>query len=424
MKFQMTKIVISHPTGNANVRAVLAGLYRAQMLEEFETCFASDPDAALWKLLPRKIGDEFLRRSFSIPKKHIHQIAFRELSRIGLSKIGLNQLMRREGSMFSVDGVYRNFDQQVSKRLKYLSKKHALDAVYAYEDGALQTFDRAKELGLKSFYDLPIGYWRTSRRLLAFELERWPDWAETIRAFKDSDEKLERKDKELIAADHIFVASQFTKSTLSEFPGNLPEISVIPYGFPPPAADKQYHSLTGRPLKLLFVGGLSQRKGIADLFAAVERIGHKVELTVVGRKPTELCIPLNDALKKHRYIPSLPHDQILKEMKASDVFVFPSLFEGFGLVVTEAMSQGTPAITTERTCGPDLITHNQDGWIVEAGNTEALQNQIENLLLNPQLVENAGREALLTAAQRPWSVYGDEVARTLLKLKMGFDNEQ
>lgn len=47
----------------------------------------------------------------------------------------------------------------------------------------------------------------------------------------------------------------------------------------------------------------------------------------------------------------MPHDQILNLMRTQDVFVFPSLFEGYGLVVAEAMSQGTPVITTSRTCG-------------------------------------------------------------------------
>jgi glycosyltransferase involved in cell wall biosynthesis len=211
------------------------------------------------------------------------------------------------------------------------------------------------------------------------------------------------------------VASSFTKSTLNDFPNPLAKVEVIPYGFPPPTQQKHYTSLKGRPLKLLFVGGLSQRKGIANLFAAVERIGANVELTVIGRKPTEHCVPLNQSLQKHRYIASLPHHQVLQEMKASDVLVFPSLFEGFGLVITEAMSQGTPVITTDRTCGPDLILNDKNGWIIEAGNTDALQAQIETLLLEPEQIENAGREAIVTATRRPWSAYGDELVNALMK---------
>jgi len=92
------------------------------------------------------------------------------------------------------------------------------------------------------------------------------------------------------------------------------------------------------------------------------------------------------------------------------VLLFPSLFEGFGLVITEAMSQGTPVITTDRTAGPDLIKHGQNGWLIKAASTEALTNAIENLLSQPEQIAEAGRAAQVTAAQRPWSVYGRELA--------------
>jgi len=97
-------------------------------------------------------------------------------------------------------------------------------------------------------------------------------------------------------------------------------------------------------------------------------------------------------------------------MKASDVLVLPSLFEGFGLVITEAMSQGTPVITTERTAGPDLIEHGKNGWLVKAGSTESLMEAIHSVLTDRRLVSLVGREALETAKRRPWEMYSQELA--------------
>jgi glycosyltransferase involved in cell wall biosynthesis len=169
------------------------------------------------------------------------------------------------------------------------------------------------------------------------ERERWPEWSSTIPAFRDSEEKLERKDQELLLSKRIFVASKFTASTLNEFPAPLPKIEVVPYGFPPVAKGRRYQALKDRPLRILFIGGLSQRKGIADLFAVSEKLKQHVELTIVGKKSTADCKALNTALSKTKWIPTLPHDQILKLMQKNDVMVFPSLFEGFGLVISEAM---------------------------------------------------------------------------------------
>src|ERR1019366_8431168 len=93
--------------------------------------------------------------------------------------------------------------------------------VYAYEDGALETLTTAREQGLSGIYDLPIGYWRTARKLLAGEFERMPEWASTLTGFKDSKRKLSRKDAELAKATKIVVASSFTAHTLKDYTGSL-----------------------------------------------------------------------------------------------------------------------------------------------------------------------------------------------------------
>jgi glycosyltransferase involved in cell wall biosynthesis len=216
-------------------------------------------------------------------------------------------------------------------------------------------------------------------------------------------------------ADHVFVASSFTCKTLENFPGPKPGISIIPYGFPTANFHPRSYYSRG-PIKLLFVGGLSQRKGIANVLEAVDAFEDYVELTIVGRKPSNDCKPLNEALKKHRYYSSLPNDGILQLMREHDVLVFPSLFEGFGLVISEAMSQGTPVITTDRTAGGDLIKHGENGWLVEAGSTEALVEVIEQLITQPGEISRCGAEALKTASMRPWSVYSAELAAKVAKV--------
>jgi len=134
---------------------------------------------------------------------------------------------------------------------------------------------------------------------------------------KDSEEKLARKDEELRLADRILVASSFTKKTLGECPFPIAPVAVIPYGANDAfsSQDKVPRSSADEPLRVLFVGGLSQRKGIAELFEAVELLKAHVELTVIGRKPTEACEALDDSLKKHRWVESMPREKILEEME-------------------------------------------------------------------------------------------------------------
>ncbi len=410
------KILISHPTGNAFFRAAAIGIQKAGMLSGFRTTVANYPGSVYDQLSSFGPFAEFNRRKYDpVLKQYSQAWPWYELGRFAATKAGFKKLIKQETGVFSVDSVYQNLDKRVANSLEQMAKK-GTTAVYAYEDGALLSFLEAKKLKLQCLYDLPIGYWRTAKRLLETERERWPEWAPTLTGFEDSEAKLARKDEELRLADKIFVASRFTANTLKDYPGKLAPVAVVPYAFPPVTSSRSYAAFsTTRPLKLLFVGGLSQRKGIADLFAAVEQLKNRVELTVVGKKVSDQkCIALDAALAKHRWIPSLEHDKILKLMHEHDVLVFPSLFEGFGLVITEAMSQGTPVITTDRTAGPDLIEHGRNGWLVEAGSTDALRTAIEELLYHPEKIALAGKEAMETANLRNWEIYGQELVNAII----------
>ena len=409
------KLLSFHLTGNANVKAALNGFAAADILGEFHVAIASTPGSALDKISSIPALSEIKRRRFdALLKPFLHTWPWYELGRILALKANFKKLTHPVTAPFSIDTVVKNIDRHVARGL-LSSKKKGITAVYGYEDTTLFAFKKAKELGLKCYYDLPIGYWRSAHKLLATEQQRWPEWMSTMPGLDDSKEKLDRKDNELLLADKILVASTFTANTLIDFPGKLAPVHVIPYGFPSVNdTDRDYENFnTNRPLKLLFVGSLSQRKGIADLFEAVKNIGKQVELTIVGTKTTDDCLPLNEALTRHRWIPSIPHDEVLQLMRENDILVFPSLFEGFGLVITEAMSQGTPVITTDRTAGPDLIKHGINGWLIKAGSTIALENAIKEVLLNPQNIATVGKAAMETARLRPWKTYGQELANKL-----------
>lgn len=411
----MLKTLISHPTGNQNVRAAVRGGVDAGIITAFHTCVATFPGDILDYVSTLGPFSEISRRRLDIKLKPVTKMwPWLEVGRLIASKTGFHPLTKHEHGHFCIDAVYANLDKRVASTLKQAAK-NGTGAVYAYEDGAYFSFRKAKSIGIQCLYDLPIGYWRTAQQIMQAEQGKWPAWAATLNSIRNSEAKLKRKDDELRMADRIFVASQFTAKTLQDFPAMLPPIEVIPYGFPPVTKINRnyYSSSSRRPLKLLFVGGLSQRKGIANLFAAVEALGQHVELTIVGKKAGSSCPALDAALKKHRWIPSLPHAGVLKLMREHDVLVFPSLFEGFGLVITEAMSQGTPVITTDRTAGPDLINHGENGWLIEAGSVKRLQAAIEVLLSQPKTVADAGRAARETAEKRPWSRYGQELAEAI-----------
>ncbi|MEO6569756.1 MAG: glycosyltransferase family 4 protein, partial [Opitutaceae bacterium] len=336
---------------------------------------------------------------------------FHEIIRLLAPRVGLRNWVRHETGAFSVDAVYRALDRQVSRRIE----EKQFRGVYAYEDGAEFSFRAAKQRGMKALYDLPIGYWRAARVLLLEEAEREPEWASTLSGNQDSERKTARKDAELGLADVVFVASSYTKHTLLSAPDFKARVVVVPYGSPrlpavtPSPASEGARGLGGK-LRVLFVGSLGQRKGLSYLFDACRRLGSSVELTIIGQKPLEFCAILDRELAAVRWLPTCPHAQVLAEMTAHDVFVFPSLFEGFGLVLLEAMAMGLPIITTAHTAGPDLIRDGVEGFIVPIRSGAAIAERLEKLRLEPGLRREMSENAKRRAQEFSWDSYGGTLA--------------
>jgi glycosyltransferase involved in cell wall biosynthesis len=390
-------ILLSHPTGNQNVRNACAAFADAKMLAEFWTTLSWNPEAPVQRVLPRALRALLQRRSF--PKSvmsRTHLVPWREIGRLIGGPAGV--FSRRESGPFSVDAVCAALDKKVAGRLRRIAN---CAAVYAYEDCALQTFRAAREEGVARIYDLPIGYWRVGHAIFAEECEREPEWASTLTGTRDSAEKLARKDEELRLAQRVVIASSFTKATLENAPVQA-TIDVIPYGAPPAIAELR------RPadrLKVLFAGSLGQRKGLSYLLEAVAMLKTSVELTLLGRKTVEGCRPLEEAIRKYRWIPTLDHESFLHEMHSHDVLVFPSLFEGFGLVISEAMAQGTPVITTAHTAGPDLIEEGVDGFIVPIRSATAIAEKLDLLASGPERLWAMKAAAQRKARAQDWKIY-------------------
>jgi len=399
------RIAIAHPTGNTFSRSAAEAFYRSDLLDTFHTCIAVGEGSA------NPIANRlYAQRRCEIPQSLIRTRPTRELVRLMLQKKGwFPSLHKHEIGTFCVDSVYQDLDRHVATWLSENDTPPA--AIYAYEDGALASFEAARKRGIQRIYDLPIGYWRAARRIQSEEAERLPEWASTMPALIDSEPKLERKDAELELAEHIIVASRFTADTLKEAPISLPTPHVIPYGCPPTRETVTPQGDGKKPLKVLYVGGLSQRKGVAYLLDAVEALGSAVELTLVGKRVGE-CKPLDIALQKYRWIDSLPHSGILEVMREHDVFVFPSLFEGFGLVLTEALSQGMPIISTHHTCAPDIIEDGREGFIVPIRDAAAISEKLTLLNEDRDRLQQMKEAALQRARSMSWQLYKDSLVQT------------
>src|SRR5690606_38117241 len=143
----------------------------------------------------------------------------------------------------------------------------------------------------------------------------------------------------------------------------------------------------------------------------VKKYQNYVELTLIGSLYDNKT--LHEELKSHNYLGTMSHPLVLEQMHMHDVLLFPSLFDGFGMVMSEAMSQGTPVIASDRCAGPDIIRHGENGWLMQAGNTESLEQVVLSIIQNREQIKDVSYGATYTAMKRPWESYAAELTNTI-----------
>jgi glycosyltransferase involved in cell wall biosynthesis len=190
----------------------------------------------------------------------------------------------------------------------------------------------------------------------------------------------ERVAEEVGLATGIACASSFTaRSVRACLDKTDLEPAVIPYGcFPPVPEDLSGKRKASRP-QVLFVGQGTQRKGLHHLLKVWREGFHRsADLTLVlNQVDPGIMALLNGLPARPRLLEGLDRKDLLAEFERADVFVLPSLVEGFGLVYLEALAAGCHVIGTRNTGLPDLGAPPEVATVISAGNLEELQAALE-----------------------------------------------
>ena len=288
--------------------------------------------------------------------------------------------------------------------------------VYAYEDCAEQLFKAARELGVRRIYELPIAYWKTAQRLLREESERFPDWEPTLGGTRDSEEKLACKTRELELSELVICPSAFVLESLPSDVKAKKQCLVVPFGSPEMDSIPQTERRASGPLRVLFAGAMTQRKGLADVFAAIKSLNTpQIELVVMG-SPVQPLEWYEERLSSFIYEPPRPHRDFLELMQSCDLLVLPSIVEGRALVQQEAMACGLPVIATRNAGADDLIVDGKTGFLVPIRSPEAIAEKLSWFLENRPAIAGMGIAAQARAREFTWHSYGKTVVTAIRQL--------
>ena len=233
----------------------------------------------------------------------------------------------------------------------------------------------------------------------------------------------------LNSVDGFIFNSQTTKATVQKFVPSLPG-NVIAH----PGGDGLKGEITEkgvrqraseqRPLRVLFLGSITRRKGLHTLLDACDQLERGlVELTLIGSKSAEpgyarqiqarifqlknkISIKILDAQSAE----SLP-----KEIIQHDVLVVPSSYEGFGIVYLEGMAFGLPAIATTSGAAHETIHHDHNGYLIKPADSQTLAKHLITLTENRTELLRLSLNALITHKQGPtWEAMAKKIHRYLM----------
>jgi glycosyltransferase involved in cell wall biosynthesis len=286
--------------------------------------------------------------------------------------------------------------------------------IYAYEDAALRTFRRAQRRGLSRVWDLPLPHYATLERMWNAELTRWPGAHGGATAPIEPAWKKRRKDAELGLATAVSVASANTRRSLEELGTQVPVV-VTPYGFPVETFQPKQRLGDGS-FTVLAVGTQDLRKGTPYLLEAWKKADLKnARLRLVG--PMNLTKNFLDSYAGlFEHVPHAANIALGQIYRAADLLVFPTLGDGYGLVIQESMACATPVVTTPCGGGPESITDGQTGWIVPPRDVDALVERLRFAAANRDKVFQVGLAARARAETWTWARAGQSLVQALAGL--------
>jgi len=404
----MNEILFAHPGTQVAFRTVTA-LKEAGMLNKFVTTVYDKDNSFLMRITKLFISGDNLERAKRRKVKALDDndvIQFCEW--MGLISLILVRIDKSQ-KIYNIWAKW-TYDRYQRKTVEYIKKNRSkIKAVIGYDTSSFILFD---ELAKQCPEIIRITDNAHSSRYYLHDIYNAIDSGKFYKTFENEGGGYLKSKKvanfykeELLKAQYHFVASTFSKNA-AVYTGVSPDkIYTFPYGVDPKFSKSLNKNYNGA-LNVLFVGEVNQRKGIYQILLAAKQINRSdINFNIVGRG-SQVCASFYDEYKP--YVNILGHvsfEELLNLYATSHIFVFPTMGEGFGLVILEALSAGLPVICSNNCVGEDIIKNEMNGFVIDAGNEKQLIEKILWFDAHRTELEKMSENSTLSVKELTWSNY-------------------
>jgi len=416
------KVIVSHPNKQHSMQLAYA-LQESELLDSFVTRLFTTWEFrpfSWFRWLPPKVK-ETIEHKFFDKTRHYHPKLNHNKIRIINSASFLCPTMLRDLKLVSkqrwVETLYKNSHHFQRKVANMVLRNGSI--LVCYDGYALVAFSevRKKSKDTKLILDLSSAHPNTLKKIFNEELEFSPMYKESLNINSRSTLRLfDQIAREVDLADYILAGSSFVRQSCIENNVSPEKIILLPYGSDMTRIIPYTSPKTHGKFRILFVGRIEQRKGIRYLLDAVSNLSlPDIELWLCGNimGDREALSPYE---KIYTHLGYIPHNKMAEIYSQVDVLVFPSLADGFGFVLLEAMAAGIPVITTDHTVGPDIISDGKEGFIIPIRDSQAIAEKILWLKEHRDICLDIGTKARQVAEQYTWQHYYNRAGNIFEKL--------
>lgn len=401
------RFVVGTVGHNQHIQNIVGALYEAGALGGFYTGGVDHWKSGFSRWIRNETGRHFplvnsrlaRRRITTVPEELIFPDWSWEGWRLFARYAGLGRLVE--------DWFWERSEYGLDRKCAELIKEEQWDAFFGIEHGALFSIQAAHSAGKKAAVAFLSPHHKTRERWVDSEYERFPELCTpaTKKLLEMGKERDARRDQEARTADVVHCASSFTKQSLIAAGIDANKIISVPLACPESDSQKVSFAPRSQPrFRFAYMGGVAVHKGVHLLLKAWKelRIGATAELHLYGVVTVPRAL-IDQAGAGTFFHGPVSKDEIARAYDESSVLVFPTLCDGFGMVVAEALAHGVPVITTSNAGAADLIADGHNGFVVAPGDPAALAERMQWCVDHPTQVQDMREEALAVAGRWTWS---------------------